>query len=229
VPLPQVVTIRGVTQPVLDSGAVVATPTPAGTRLRRAASRPGTTDDDDAARRYARLLVSEIKLYHESAVTAGRRDRNLLERLRIAGDRPRQRLYGERVPAAVQSRTDYFDQELVGHLANGDASLLGRRDGAATTRVIALSCSRRWCTGADAGYGGLAAAAARPPSAAGRAGRGGSPQPRPTEHPRFPSALADYWLGAASRLDGRAHGSRVRARALAQAARLIDERSTRKR
>jgi len=29
------------------------------------------------------------------------------------------------VPPAVQARTDYFDQELVRTLANGDASLLG--------------------------------------------------------------------------------------------------------
>ena len=32
-------------------------------------------DADASARRYARLLVSEIKLYHEAAVVAGRRDR----------------------------------------------------------------------------------------------------------------------------------------------------------
>jgi hypothetical protein len=89
------------------------------------AFQAGHDDDDDAARRYARLLVSEIKLYHESAVTAGRRDRNLLERLRTEIERAR-RLYDERVPPPILARTDYFNQELVRTLANGDESLLGQ-------------------------------------------------------------------------------------------------------
>ncbi|MCX6552877.1 MAG: hypothetical protein NTY02_18060 [Acidobacteria bacterium] len=83
-----------------------------------------SADDEDAARRYAKLLVSEIKLYHESAVNQGRRDRNLLDRLRSEIERAR-RLYDERVPAAIRSKTDYFGQELVRTLANGDAALLG--------------------------------------------------------------------------------------------------------
>jgi chemotaxis protein histidine kinase CheA len=120
----EVVTIARVTQPV--SIPAPASPTPAPRRYTPQARTflAGHDDDDDAARRYARLLVSEIKLYHESAVTAGRRDRNLLERLRSEIERAR-RLYGERVPAEVMARTDYFDQELVRTLANGDASLLG--------------------------------------------------------------------------------------------------------
>ena len=120
----EVVTIARVTQPV--SIPAPSSPTAAPRRYTpQARTFPtGHDDDDDAARRYARLLVSEIKLYHESAVTAGRRDRNLLERLRSEIERAR-RLYGERVPAEVMARTDYFDQELVRTLANGDASLLG--------------------------------------------------------------------------------------------------------
>jgi hypothetical protein len=99
-------------------------PTPRRYTPQARSFQPGHDDDDDAARRYARLLVSEIKLYHESAVTAGRRDRNQLERQRTEIDRAK-RLYDERVPAAVLGRTDYFDQELVRTLANGNASLLG--------------------------------------------------------------------------------------------------------
>ena len=83
-------------------------------------------EDDDAARRYARLLVSEIKLYHEAAVAQGRRDKNLVERLRPEIDRAR-KLYEERVPASVRARTNHFGQELVRTLASGDASLLGTR------------------------------------------------------------------------------------------------------
>jgi len=118
----EVVTIARVTQPVFIPAP--SSPTPRRYTPQARTFQPGHDDDDDAARRYARLLVSEIKLYHESAVTAGRRDRNLLERLRAEIDRAR-RLYDERVPAAVLARTDYFDQELVRTLANGDASLLG--------------------------------------------------------------------------------------------------------
>jgi hypothetical protein len=120
----EVVTIARVTQPASMPAMPAPTPTPRRLTPQARNFQPGHDDDDDAARRYARLLVSEIKLYHESAVTAGRRDRDLLERLRAEIDRAR-RLYGERVPAAVQARTDYFDQELVRTLANGDASLLG--------------------------------------------------------------------------------------------------------
>jgi len=118
----EVVTIARVTQAV--SIPAPSSPTPRRYTPQARAFQAGHDDDDDAARRYARLLVSEIKLYHESAVTAGRRDRNLLERLRAEVDRAR-RLYDERVPAAVLARTDYFGQELVRTLANGDASLLG--------------------------------------------------------------------------------------------------------
>jgi hypothetical protein len=42
-----------------------------------AAGHEFSSDEDEAPRRYARLLVSEIKLYHAAAVAAGRRERNL--------------------------------------------------------------------------------------------------------------------------------------------------------
>jgi hypothetical protein len=80
-------------------------------------------DADLSARRYARLLVSEIKLYHEPAVAAGRRDRDLMARL--GGEIARARvLYEQRVPPAVRERADYFHDELVRTLANGDSTLL---------------------------------------------------------------------------------------------------------
>ena len=76
----------------------------------------------ETARRYARLLVSEIKLYHESAVLAGRRERNLTTRL--GGEIERARLlYEQRVPAEARPK-DYFHEELVRTLADGDESLL---------------------------------------------------------------------------------------------------------
>jgi hypothetical protein len=84
----------------------------------------GRAEDDESARRYARLLVSEIKLYHEAAVTEGQQGRNLADRLRSEIDRART-LYEQRVPTEVRSRADHFGQELVRTLANGDPALLG--------------------------------------------------------------------------------------------------------
>jgi hypothetical protein len=85
-----------------------------------------SAEADTSARRYARLLVSEIKLYHESAVIDGRRDRDLATRL--GGEIARARaMFEERVTADVRQRADYFHDELVRTLADGDASLLEAR------------------------------------------------------------------------------------------------------
>ncbi len=92
------------------------------------APRVDKDDDEDVAgaRRYARLLVSEIKLYHEDSIAAGCRDRDLGNRL--GGEIARARvLYEQRVPPHVRARAPFFDDELVRTLADGDASLLGAR------------------------------------------------------------------------------------------------------
>ncbi len=85
---------------------------------------PPRVEDEQRARRYARLLLSEIKLYNESAIRLGRQQRDLLQRLRPEIDRAR-RLYEERVPPTIGGRATYFQQELVQALADGDAALLG--------------------------------------------------------------------------------------------------------
>ncbi len=84
----------------------------------------GPAGDEDAARRYARLLLSEIRMYNEPSIDAGRRSRDLLARLGGEIDRARQ-LYEARVPSSVIARADVFDQELVRTLADGDRTLLG--------------------------------------------------------------------------------------------------------
>jgi hypothetical protein len=78
----------------------------------------------DEARRFARLLVSEIKLYNESKVDAGRKNRDLYERLKEDIDRSRQ-MYDERIPDDVRKTSNYFYDELVRILADGNAALLG--------------------------------------------------------------------------------------------------------
>lgn len=106
-------TVRALTQRS-GSAAVDASPVEAGV---------ANAEEDTAARRYARLLISEIKLYHEPAVVDGRRDRDLTTRL--GGEITRARvMYEQRVAPHVRARADYFQDELVRTLANGDASLL---------------------------------------------------------------------------------------------------------
>ncbi len=93
-----------------------------GNGKRRASAAP--PDQEQSARRYARLLVSEIKLYNEGAVRVGRERRDLLQRLKAEIDRAR-RLYEERVSPTVSARGAYFQQELIQTLAGGDPALLG--------------------------------------------------------------------------------------------------------
>jgi hypothetical protein len=78
----------------------------------------------DDAKRFARLVVSEIKLYNEAKVNEGRRHKDIYERLKEDIERGRQ-MYGERVAPQVRESTNYFFDELVRILAGGDASALG--------------------------------------------------------------------------------------------------------
>lgn len=90
--------------------------------------RTARTSGDNAlheeARRLARLLVSEIKLYNEDQVEEGRHNRDIYHRLKDDIDRSRQ-IYEERVHESVRGTTDYFQQELVRSLAGGDPRALG--------------------------------------------------------------------------------------------------------
>ncbi|MBI4482766.1 MAG: hypothetical protein HY652_07745 [Acidobacteria bacterium] len=76
------------------------------------------------ARRFARLLVAEIKLYNEQKVEEGRRKADLYERLKRDIDRSRD-MYERRVDATVAKQVDYFYSELVRILADNDAAALG--------------------------------------------------------------------------------------------------------
>ena len=93
-----------------------------------AASRVAVSPNEEAlheeARRLARLLVSEIKLYNEEQVEEGRRKKDVYERLKEDIDRSRQ-MYEERVEPRILKSTDYFYQELVRILAAGDSKALG--------------------------------------------------------------------------------------------------------
>ena len=117
-------------EPVQPEPVVEAVVEPAKPRLSdRHVDLPIEVADEERklhndARRFARLLVSEIKLYNEQMVAEGRERHDLYDRLREAIDRSRD-MYEKRVKPAVASKFDYFHYELVNGLAEGDAKKLG--------------------------------------------------------------------------------------------------------
>lgn len=92
-------------------------------------TQPWTTPEEERqyndARRFARLLVSEIKLYNEDSVTEGRIEKDLYRRLQKDIDRSRE-MFDKRVPRSLGLKIDYFHEELVRILAEGDSAKLGR-------------------------------------------------------------------------------------------------------
>jgi len=104
---------------------VAAVSSPAMAAVAEGTRSPEEQKLHDAAKRFARLLVSEIKLYNEAKVVEGRKNRDLYQRLKDDIDRSRQ-MYGQRVSPKIASSTNYFFEELVNTLAEGDkASLAG--------------------------------------------------------------------------------------------------------
>jgi hypothetical protein len=107
--------------------AAPARPAAPAPRPAAASARALSPDEQKAhedAKRFARLVVSEIKLYNESKVNEGRRNKDIYERLKEDIERGRQ-MYSDRVAPQVRDSTNYFYDELVRILAGGDASALG--------------------------------------------------------------------------------------------------------
>jgi hypothetical protein len=101
-----------------------APPPPASPTMVARAISPEEMKAHEDAKRFARLVVSEIKLYNESKVNEGRRNKDIYERLKDDIERGRQ-MYTDRVPGNVREQTNYFFDELVRILAGGDAAALG--------------------------------------------------------------------------------------------------------
>jgi hypothetical protein len=76
------------------------------------------------AKRFARLLASEIKLYNEQRVLEGRANRDLYVRLKRDIDRSRD-MYQRRVSPLVSLKVDYFHDEVIRILGDNDPSTLG--------------------------------------------------------------------------------------------------------
>jgi hypothetical protein len=77
------------------------------------------------ARRYARFLIADIKLYKPAQVADGRRRADLYDRLKDEIDHSRM-LYEKHVSPLITAQVDYFYDELVMTLAGGDSGKLGR-------------------------------------------------------------------------------------------------------
>jgi hypothetical protein len=76
------------------------------------------------ARRFAKLLVSEIELYNKAKVAEGRKNWDLYKRLKSDIDRSRM-TFEKRFGKALSRQVDYFHDELVKILAANDSEVLG--------------------------------------------------------------------------------------------------------
>ena len=84
---------------------------------------PALDEAHDRARRFAKLLVEEIKLYNQTKVAEGRARGDLYSRLREDIEKSRaayQKRYGESV-----KDVDYFTQELMRILADNNRAVMG--------------------------------------------------------------------------------------------------------
>jgi hypothetical protein len=121
--------VSGGFNPVAEPVVEATVPAPQARLSDRPVDLPIEVPDDERrihndARRFARLLVSEIKLYNEKKVIEGREARDLYDRLREAIDRSRE-MYDKRVQPPVAAKFDYFHYEIVNALAEGDSERLG--------------------------------------------------------------------------------------------------------
>jgi hypothetical protein len=101
----------------------------AATAVTPAASAPAAPVSEEnelqkKARRFAKLLVEEIKLYNQPKVDEGRRSRDLYDRLKEDIEKSRA-MYDKRYAESAVASADYFTQELIRILADNDATLMG--------------------------------------------------------------------------------------------------------
>ena len=109
------------------AAAAVASPVQAPPPSEVPASADGGMSDEEVhkkAKRFAKLLVDEIKLYNKDKVAEGRKKKDLYSRLKEDIDKSRA-TYDKRYGKTAAAEAKYFDQEIVRILAENDKSLLG--------------------------------------------------------------------------------------------------------
>jgi hypothetical protein len=93
------------------------------TEVAPAATASAMSPEDEEihrkARRFARLLVEEIKLYNQDKVLEGRTNNDLCERLKDAIDKSRS-TYQKRYGNTVAASGNYFEDEVKRSLAEDD-------------------------------------------------------------------------------------------------------------
>jgi len=88
---------------------------------------PAASDEEELhkkARRFAKLLVEEIKLYNQPRVEEGRQHKDLYDRLKVDIEKSRS-TYDKRYAESPVASANYFTQELIRILADNDVSLMG--------------------------------------------------------------------------------------------------------
>jgi len=113
----------GATAPAPASYAQPRPPAPAPEPPPAPAPPVGESEIHSKARRFAKLLVEEIKLYNQGKVNDGRQNRDLYDRLRDDIEKSRA-AYQKRFGNAVAD-VDYFGSELIRVLAENNKELLG--------------------------------------------------------------------------------------------------------
>jgi hypothetical protein len=111
--------------PPVEVVEVAALPTPAApVTVEVAPLSPSEQKLRIDARRFAKLLVSEIELYNKVKVADGRKNQDLYKRLKNDIDRSRQ-TFEKRFGKALNNEVDFFYDELVKTLAVNDSANLG--------------------------------------------------------------------------------------------------------
>ena len=118
----------GITSPAEESQpqSAVTTAAPVPQTVAAAAAAPAGEEDElhKKARRFAKLLVDEIKLYNQAKVSEGKQNRDLYQRLREDIEKSRA-TYENRFGSTPAASGNYFTQELIRVLADNDIALMG--------------------------------------------------------------------------------------------------------
>lgn len=119
---PESTTESAVEQASDHQGTAEATSTPSEPEV----STPQSDEEQlhEQARRFARLLISEILLYNPDQVQEGKQQHDLADRLKEDLGRSEE-MYRQRVAPHVIAETNYFHEEVVRTLADGDPAVLG--------------------------------------------------------------------------------------------------------
>ena len=117
----------GVSAPPEEAQPQAQPVTAASATQQAAAAAVAVSEEDEVhkkARRFARLLVDEIRLYNQNKVSEGKQNRDLYQRLKEDIEKSRI-TYEKRFGDTLAASANYFNQELIRILADNDIALMG--------------------------------------------------------------------------------------------------------